>query len=55
MRLIRQPKEIDALLLKAEDIVITGQNPFWGMTYVEGVIAGIEWVLGENDDNPLDA
>ena len=31
---------------------ILEQGP--GMTYEEGVKAGIEWVLGQTDDHPLE-
>ena len=45
-------KQIDDALNKASEGIDEGTK--WpGMSYEEGVKAGIEWVLGYNDDDPM--
>jgi hypothetical protein len=39
----------EATVLSAE-----GQNPYPAMTYVDGVKAALDWVLGEGAEPPLE-
>jgi len=51
-----KPKDsdIDDVLNICTERANSGNSPLWGMTYEEGVEAGIRWVLGQTDDSPLD-
>lgn len=44
--------EIDEVLNQAADAIDQGSR-FGGMSYEEGVRAGIEWVTGQTDENPM--
>lgn len=49
----RSDKEIDAVLNQAAEQIEEGSK--WpGMSYEQGVEAGVKWVLGETDDNPME-
>lgn len=55
MKLVtRTQAEIDAVLNKASELADGGRNPFFGMTYAQGVEDGIKWLLGETNDNPME-
>lgn len=45
--------EIDEVLNRAADAEADGQSNWPGMTYEQGVQAGILWVTGQTDDNPM--
>ena len=45
-------KDIEEVLSKAEDVVESGDNPCWSMTYHEGIRDALLWMLGHGD-NPL--
>lgn len=47
-------REIDDVLNKCTDMEMQGETAVPGMTYEQGVKAGIEWVAGFTNDNPLD-
>ena len=51
-----KPKDsdIDDVLNICTERANSGNSPLWGMTYEEGVEAGLRWVLGQTDDSPLD-
>ena len=45
--------DIDDTLEKARDLVNEGESNFEGESYEAGVIAGIEWITGQTETNPL--
>lgn len=47
-------KEIEDAIAKCCDLADSGQNPFWGMTYLDGVRAALDWVTGNTDEHPLE-
>ena len=49
---MKTKQEIEEMFYKAGDMVISGENPYWGMNYVEGVEASLRWVLEEGDSDP---
>ena len=52
-QLKRNDKQIDATLNKANNGIENGTK--WpGMSYEAGVEAGIRWVLGEQEENPME-
>lgn len=51
-RVQRLPQEIDEQLNRAAEAEATGTK-YPGMSFEEGVRAGIEWVLGLTDDLPI--
>lgn len=51
--IIPTEKEIDTLLNDCKDAEDLGETRFPGMTYEQGVYAGIEWLRG-NEPHPLD-
>jgi len=52
MRTKPTQKEIGDLLNDAEDQIEEGGSKFPGMSYEEGLMEGIMWVLGMIEDNP---
>jgi hypothetical protein len=42
--------EIGDVLNRCSEMADSGENPFFGMTYAQGVQAGIEFMQGEQDD-----
>ena len=44
--------EIEEVLNWAYKNTDDGTSQYFGMSYEEGVIAGIEWALGEREDRP---
>lgn len=52
MRTKPTQKEIGDLLNDAEDQIEEGGSKFPGMSYEEGLVEGIMWVLGMIEDNP---
>ena len=46
-------KEIDELLNKCADLEQEGKNPYFGMTYAQGIEYGIRWLIGEEEESPL--
>lgn len=50
----RTQKEIDDLLNRCVDSENEGSSEYPGMTYEQGIRAGIEWLLGETNDYPFD-
>ena len=47
-------KEINDVLNQCVEAEETGESRWPGMSYEQGVKAGIEWVLGQTIGNPLD-
>lgn len=54
MKIERSRQEVDKLLNFAADCTDNGRSPYPGMTYEQGVEAGIRWLIGESDDPPFD-
>ena len=50
----RSDDEIDAVLNACSESMDAGRAKWPGMTYEQGVRAGIDWVTGQQDDNPMD-
>lgn len=50
----RETAEIDDTLNACMESEEVGLSKFPGMTYEQGVKAGIDWVTGQSDENPLD-
>lgn len=54
---MRSEDEIQALADKASDMLQDDPNRFSGMSYIEGVRAGLEWALeeeGSKTETPLE-
>jgi hypothetical protein len=47
-------KDIDLVLLKAYEGIDAGESKVPGESYEQGLADGIEWLLGHNDDEPLE-
>jgi hypothetical protein len=50
----RTDEEIDGVLNAAADAADSGTSRWPGQTYEDGVAAGIQWITGSADDNPMD-
>ena len=50
----KTPDEIDEVLNECVEAEGKGHSRYPGMTYEEGVRAGIEWALGLADEPPFD-
>lgn len=50
----RTPDEIDALINACSEILDSDGSKFPGMSYEDGVRAAIEWIVGDDDANPLE-
>lgn len=50
----RSAKDIDLVLLKAYEGIDSGESKIPGESYEQGLADGIEWLLGHNDDEPLE-
>lgn len=51
---MRDRKEIEEQMHKAEDTVMEGGSKVPGMTYEEGVDNALRWALGDSDDKPIE-
>jgi hypothetical protein len=49
-----EPSQIDEVLNQAYEITDEGPSKFPGMSYEGGVIAGIEWMRGDRDEDPME-
>lgn len=47
------PEEIEDERDKASTLIADGEDPWPGMTYLQGVQDGLSWALGEMDERPL--
>ncbi len=52
MNIARTQEEVDALLNDLAEAVDFGAPKWPGMSYEQGVEAGIRWLLGERDEHP---
>ena len=46
--------EINDVINECSDLENEGTSKYPGMTYEQGVKAGIDWATGETDNNPMD-
>jgi hypothetical protein len=53
-QLARTDKEIDEQLNVASEHINDGTVAWPGMSYEQGVQNALDWVLGNNDDPPMD-
>lgn len=51
----RTPDEIDEVLNECVEAEAQGHSRYPGMSYEEGVRAGIEWALGLSEAAPFDS
>lgn len=49
-----EKQEINEVLNQCMEAEETGESRWRGMSYEQGVAAGIRWVLGETEDHPLE-
>jgi hypothetical protein len=54
MEIERTEDEIFAVLDKAMESQEKDRDRYSGMTYQEGIIAALDWVLGRLGDSPID-
>jgi len=52
--IIPRDNEIDDVLAKCFDEIEAGSTQYPGMTYEEGIIAGLDWIFGMSDLNPIE-
>lgn len=45
--------DVEEQLNRVYDLLDSGENPYWGATYIDGLRDALEWVLG-NRDAPLE-
>ena len=55
MELARTEGEICELMNRCEDKIMEGGSRFFGMTYEQGVVEALRWVVGEQDEYPYPA
>ncbi|MHA2136204.1 MAG: hypothetical protein ACW99J_20280 [Candidatus Thorarchaeota archaeon] len=54
MEIVRTDEEIREVLEKCMELEESGENPYWGMTYTQGVQFAIDWLTEEGQDHPFD-
>lgn len=54
MEIVRTEAEVDELINRCVENNETVGSVYPGMTYEQGIRAGIEWLTGETDDYPFD-
>ena len=50
---MRDLSEIEDVLNEAIVLQAEGQNPYPGSNYVGGVVAALQWAMGDEDDPPV--
>ncbi|MBA7543171.1 hypothetical protein ES705_35501 [subsurface metagenome] len=53
LTIAREDSEVDEVLNKCSEMENEGKNPFFGLTYAQGVEQGIRWLIGEEEEQPL--
>jgi hypothetical protein len=51
-KIVRTNAEVDDLLNRASDAEMDGSR-FPGMSYEQGLLYAIRWLIGEEDEDPL--
>lgn len=54
MQIVRTEAEVDELINRCVESEVSGCSEYPGMTYEQGIRAGIEYLTGETDDYPFD-
>lgn len=54
MSIQRDEGEINTVRDKASEQIGEGGSAYPAMTYEDGILAALDWVLGHQDDAPLD-
>lgn len=54
MDIVRTEQEVQDLLDQCMNAEVTGSSNYPGMNYEQGIKAGIEWIIGDTDDHPID-
>lgn len=54
MEIVRTKAEVDKLIDTCIESESEGRSVYPGMTYEQGIRAGIEWLIGETDEYPFD-
>jgi hypothetical protein len=54
MEIEKTEDEILAVLDKAVESYTKERNRYFGMTYQEGIIRALDWILGRADNPPLE-
>lgn len=52
-RVERKDAEVDDVLNQCAEAECRGQSKFRGMSYEQGVQAGIRWIIGDESEHPL--
>ena len=50
----RDDQQIDDILNLCSERIEQGGSKFTGMTYEQGIDAAIQWILGNEDSNPME-
>lgn len=53
-RIERSGSDVDDLIDECARRVNDGENKFFGLTYEAGIEAGIRWLIGEQEEHPLE-
>lgn len=54
LEIVRTEEEVEKLMDDCIENRTNGKHRYAGMTYEEGIRAGIEWLTGETEDYPFD-
>lgn len=54
MEIKRNEDQVNDLLNRCAESEETGNSEYPGMSYEQGIKAGIEWLTGQTDDYPFD-
>lgn len=53
MIIVRTKEEIDEQLNLAQENIDSGESPYFGMTYEQGIVEMFDWLVGNNDVTPM--
>ena len=54
MEIVRTQAEVDKVIDTCIENNTNNRQRYSGMTYEDGIRAGIEWLIGDTDDYPFD-
>ncbi len=49
----RTEAQIGEMINRGYDLRDSGENPYFGMTFADGVREALRWAIGEQDEEPL--
>lgn len=52
--MVKSESDINNVRAEAEAMQVEGENPFWGLTYLDGVVEALRWAVGDSDASPLE-